>query len=151
GGSEAEWDALIERARRDAISEQLVEIMWLRGKCALRQHSPAAATRALAAALAEARRLSSALSGPIEPDLAGAQTMHHRTPTRTLVRAASAVAPPQPLEAHGKVPSDMGANPLAETHLLARSRVYSFRRFRIQVTDGPERGTEKVSDATEFG
>ncbi|HJZ83818.1 MAG TPA: sigma 54-interacting transcriptional regulator [Polyangia bacterium] len=45
----------------------------------------------------------------------------------------------------------MGANPLAETHLLARSRVYSFRRFRIQVTDGPERGTEKVSDATEFG
>ncbi|HJZ83817.1 MAG TPA: tetratricopeptide repeat protein, partial [Polyangia bacterium] len=88
GGSEAEWDALIERARRDAISEQLVEIMWLRGKCALRQHSPAAATRALAAALAEARRLSSALSGPIEADLACAQTMHTRTPTRTLVRAA---------------------------------------------------------------
>jgi tetratricopeptide (TPR) repeat protein len=63
------WDELVEEARRQVPGEQLVEILWLRGRCALRSGDWTGAEQALAVALTEADRAGSLMAQSIGAEL----------------------------------------------------------------------------------
>ena len=67
--SHDEWETLVARSTRDSLEQEPIEVVEMRGLCALRRGEPEAARRELAHALSLAKQIPSLMESRIRRSL----------------------------------------------------------------------------------